>query len=796
MIAGFENMNISTIVDTLTCPITAEIMKDPVQGNDGQTYERAAILHALSIKKESPITRQYMTESNLTVNAAIRFLCDKYHAGELGSNDINNISRQVDISNYNIELQDNISKNSNNNIMLKFDINDESYPKDLTSGHLPQDIVIVIDRSGSMNSGAETKDDNNNNYESGLSNQDIANHSAKTVAKTLDANSRLSIIQFDNNVEVLFNLMNMTEINKSRALTQIDDIKPRCQTNIWGGIEEAIKILDNREDKSRNGAIIMLTDGIPNISPARGEVETLKKLRIKKNFTSPIYCFGFGYNLQRDLLYDLSKYANGSMGHIPDGSMIATVFCNFTATILTTVVVNLQLHIISNSLISNFNDFLQGDYVCNFDKQTNEYIYDIGTIQYQQSRNIILNTNQNSNFTYYYTYKIGGQSYRSQNKVVDNLNNIEDNEKEVNTHICRYLTVENIRKMINYNRVQDYTNALATFNTTLSLLNEEKKKNNNDLINGIIKNLYDDSAVKETNNSQVYLAISNIDYFKKWGEFYLDQLSGSLNKQIKPNFKDAACAFGGEIFEEIVDKASDIFDTLPPPTPSLLNRRSIYNNNATSNYSSNYYPNYSQRAPINMAAFNNAGGGCFDINSKISMADGSKKLAKDLKKDDLILTITKEGDYSISDVLCVVETKIDSKEREMCKIDELYITPWHPIKYNNEWVFPENIVKSKLVKCESMITLVLKTDHILIVDDIPCISLGHNYKDSILNHSFYGTSKVIEFLSKQDGWNNGHIILEDIYLKYEKNNNEVINIIYEKNAYVSQFWKQLFKSLF
>ena len=34
------------------------------------------------------------------------------------------------------------------------------------------------------------------------------------------------------------------------------------------------------------------------------------------------------------------------MGHIPDGSMIATVFCNFTGIILTTVVVNLQIHII------------------------------------------------------------------------------------------------------------------------------------------------------------------------------------------------------------------------------------------------------------------------------------------------------------------------------------------------------------------------------------------------------------------------------------------------------------------
>ena len=408
---GLNNMNLDTIRDTLTCPITSEIMKDPVQGNDGQTYEREAILHALSIKKESPITRQPMTSANLTVNAAIRFLCDKYHAGEFGQQmPIKNTSL---ISDNNIQIEHNIYKNSSNKLMISFNVDEKTFPiEQLNCNYLSQDIVIVIDHSGSMNAGAEAKNADGQSYESGLSNQDIANHSAKTVAKTLDSNSRLAVIKFDNNVETVFGLMNMNEVNKSRALSEIDSIKPHGQTNIWGGIEEAIKILDERDDKTRNGSIIMLTDGSPNLSPARGEVETLKRLRKKKNFTSSIYCFGFGYNLQRDLLYDISKYANGCMGHIPDGGMIATVFCNFTGTILTTVAVNLQLHIIEVKS-DNYYDLIAGDYPCNFDKDSNEYIYDIGTVQYQQSRDIILNTTNSSNFRYYFTYKIGGKSFKS-----------------------------------------------------------------------------------------------------------------------------------------------------------------------------------------------------------------------------------------------------------------------------------------------------------------------------------------------------------------------------------------------
>ena len=56
-----QSNNMSAITELITCPITQDIMTDPVQGNDGQTYERSAITQALRIKSESPITRALMT---------------------------------------------------------------------------------------------------------------------------------------------------------------------------------------------------------------------------------------------------------------------------------------------------------------------------------------------------------------------------------------------------------------------------------------------------------------------------------------------------------------------------------------------------------------------------------------------------------------------------------------------------------------------------------------------------------------------------------------------------------------
>ena len=53
-----ESMDMSAILTSITCPITQDVMRDPVQGKDGQTYERSAIIATLNIKQESPITRE------------------------------------------------------------------------------------------------------------------------------------------------------------------------------------------------------------------------------------------------------------------------------------------------------------------------------------------------------------------------------------------------------------------------------------------------------------------------------------------------------------------------------------------------------------------------------------------------------------------------------------------------------------------------------------------------------------------------------------------------------------------
>ena len=770
-----QAFNPNAIIETITCPITHCVMKDPVQGSDGHTYERSAIISALTYKRESPITRQPMTINDLKVNVALKFLCDNYNAW-ISSTSTPSPTPSLSpspIKEKQIILDHTISK-STKNLLLTFNVNNESFPQNLACGHLSQDIVLIIDRSGSMNSQVEAKDRNGENLENGLSIQDIVNHSAKTVVQTLDPQSRICIIKFDGSIDIVTPLMFATDTNKVQIMTSINSIKPGGQTNIWSAIEKALEVLDKREDKSRNSAILMLTDGIPNISPAQGEVETLKKLRKTKNFTCPIYTFGFGYNLQPSLLYDLAKYSNGGNAHIPDGNMIATVFCNFIATILASVVMNLQLHIIPKEANSaTFSNLCVGDFAFNYDPINQKYVYDLGTVQYQQERNIVLNYENKLDFDYYYTYTIGGKSYTSSSVSVTAASIVHYLTNEnMASHIIRASAVEHIRKMINSNRINNLLSTQAAYDELVKLLEENKCASSQPFVDGLLKNIKGDFA----NIGQVKLAL-DYKYFKRWGEFYLDQLSRSLNQQIKPNFKDEGCMFGGQVFESLVDKSSDIFNTLEPPKPSLVVQSSAPNSG-----------NVFYRSLSSMASYNDPRGGCVDSYCMINMFDGTSKLLKDVQKFDIIKSIDNNNKVVGAKVLCVVETMIVSGYRNYVNVNGVLITPWHPIKYGlhgkkEDWVFPGELFSTYNLPSSSMITLVLENHHIMFINGLKCITLGHNFNHHHkLSHPYYGTSKVIENLMTNfpEEYENGKISVNDNSISPQITSNITQHVHYAK----------------
>jgi len=56
------------------CPITMEVMRDPVQATDGHSYERAAIEEWLQVHlpPTSPVTNLPLESTRLVPNVALR----------------------------------------------------------------------------------------------------------------------------------------------------------------------------------------------------------------------------------------------------------------------------------------------------------------------------------------------------------------------------------------------------------------------------------------------------------------------------------------------------------------------------------------------------------------------------------------------------------------------------------------------------------------------------------------------------------------------------------------------------
>ena len=177
------------------------------------------------------------------------------------------------------------------------------------------DLVMIIDLSGSTSCPISTQDEHGKNLESGFSINDILRHTGKTVIAALRPQDRVAFIVFDELAHNIFDFMPMTELNKVFAKEKIHNQKPnRGLTNIWGGCEMALQMLNSRDDKSRNSAAILLTDGQPTKSPAKGEKEKMLSYKKTTPFSTPFYGFGFGYVLKPYLLNELCAEAtNGGV---------------------------------------------------------------------------------------------------------------------------------------------------------------------------------------------------------------------------------------------------------------------------------------------------------------------------------------------------------------------------------------------------------------------------------------------------------------------------------------------------
>ena len=757
--------------DELICPLTHAIPIDPVLGTDGQVYEKDAIINWLKINPISPMDRSPMRIETLKPCPAIKSFIQQMNNNTIKEDKSKEKPAVIKSININdiccIDCKPTAFSNKENKLVFTVKTNIHENPPTLPKDLQWSDICVLLDRSYSTWDIVQARDNEGNQMEGSYTINDTIRHAAKTILFSLkNTNNRVSFYLFDDKVTRIINFTLVNEENINTLVNEIDVIRPTSSTNIWASIRKAVDDLYNREDKTRNPAIILLTDGQPTGGGAYTEDVATEKLLDKIKINYPIYTFGFGYNLKRRILYDISRVSGGLNAHIPDGSFVATVFANALSNILNTSCIDFKIHItVSNKYISSLP--LNNDYkYSRIEKPDNmvELVINMGSIQFEQQRAIVINFNQHYNednipepipIAYTYSYRMGHDKIVTPPEIIENITNIENNDENLEFELLRDYACKQLLRI-----VRDRDRNVISSNRHINLLSYIK---NNKLTDN------NSMCLKDTWEDQVYLACISQDlthepYWRRWGWIYIDQLRSGLQNQCSQNFKDKVYnSFGGTLTTKTAEYISDIFDTIPNTSPTGNLSPSYRTYRTTQSQSLSTHTNINR----SISEMNNADNSCFTGDSIIKIVNNEYKKIEDLMVGEYVYSGSIESkQYGVARVISIVKCKCAYGYTDIVALsNKCKVTPWHPVAkelIDGGWKFPKNLGIIQNIACNYVYSVVLENNyHFTIMDnDILGISLGGQISkdfiknDKILQHPFYGTEAVIKSLENLSNYPN------------------------------------------
>eukprot|EP01112_Ceratiomyxa_fruticulosa_P020975 TRINITY_DN7285_c0_g2_i1.p1 TRINITY_DN7285_c0_g2~~TRINITY_DN7285_c0_g2_i1.p1 ORF type:complete len:812 (-),score=239.44 TRINITY_DN7285_c0_g2_i1:113-2548(-) len=742
------------------CPLTQEVMKDPVVDPEGNSYERSAIEAWLKNNATSPITRSPLTLDNLIPNRALHdAIVDKMTQLGLPVEELKQLSVKDKGKQPEEKGKEKVEEGTTTtteapvvpddqlaiNVIAKpLQTGGDDYEEALVLASIrppiaktrvPVDLVCVVDISGSMGSEATLKSETGKVESHGLSLLDITKHAVKTIIQALQPQDRLGLVIYHTEASVVFSFLCMDDSGKKRALEEVEKLKPEDSTNIWDGLFKGLEMCRKEGVPDHITALFLLTDGLPNISPPRGEVAMLKKYKDEhQNFSCTINSFGFGYSIDSKLLVDIANVGEGMYGFIPDSSFVGTVFVHALSNLLVTFAKNVQL------AVEPLNGVLiVPNSIAGYAYQNTSWgvLVSLCTMQYHQTKDVVLKVKIPKSLGPNAPYIAATVKYIpfDANKTVENSveGKLRNGQDEVLEQYYRLSFVDAIKNSM---ALGDAHNKIPEPIETLIAQIKQVQGNKN------LETLLADLT------GQVKEAFSKEEYYKKWGRHYMPSLARAHLLQQCNNFKDPGIQhYGGALFNQTRDVIDDIFVKLPPPKPS---RPPVSQPSYSSSGARVAAP---APAPIrSMYAYHRSSAPCFDGNSIVKMANGEEKKVGLIKKNDMVLSLNGQP----AKVLCVIKTHCANSKTHLVELEGgLRITPYHPVFVGDKWCFPLDLGEVKEMPCKAIYSFILESGHIMLINGVKCVSLGHNFHDDVVKHEYFGSKKVVDDLKKMAGWNVG-----------------------------------------
>lgn len=159
----------------------------------------------------------------------------------------------------------------------------------------PVDLVVVLDRSGSMQG------------------QKI-NHARQAVSQLIDQmgeKDRIGIITYSNHVETLSPLVHLNGAQRKRLVAAVNRIVPSGGTNLGGGLQSGISTAMYTEHSGRQRKIILVSDGLANQGIT--SVRALGAMAANgTEYDLGITTVGVGYDFNEVLMTTIADHGGGN----------------------------------------------------------------------------------------------------------------------------------------------------------------------------------------------------------------------------------------------------------------------------------------------------------------------------------------------------------------------------------------------------------------------------------------------------------------------------------------------------
>ncbi len=181
-------------------------------------------------------------------------------------------------------------------------------PSEILEDRAPVNVAIVIDKSGSMNSGGKIQ---------------AAKEAAILALHRLKSNDIVSVVLYDSNVEVLVPATKMT--NRDRIIRKIRGIGAGGSTALYAGVQTGAEELRKFLSNERVNRVVLLSDGLANVGP--DSPRALGKLGadlVDEGISVTTIGLGSGYN--EDLMSKLAYKSDGGHYFCEEADELAGVF--------------------------------------------------------------------------------------------------------------------------------------------------------------------------------------------------------------------------------------------------------------------------------------------------------------------------------------------------------------------------------------------------------------------------------------------------------------------------------------